>query len=182
MKAVVVILLVAVSLSGCATPYQPSGVTGGFSVLQIKDEVWRVRFGGNGFTTRETAQTYWLYRAAELTLEKGYEGFELLSQIPLVKPSRSDAVYANESFFIRTAGGPVYIPIYSGNQSNHPLIEGDIRLLKKPFETVPPKIFDAALLKAVLDPHVQGTNCETKSKSGNVCPHVHEYLFPKGKL
>ena len=182
MKAVVIILLIAVSLSGCATPYQPSGITGGFSVLQIKDEVWRVRFGANGFTTRETAQTYWLYRAAELTPEQGYEGFELLSQIPLVRSSHSDTVYANESSFLRVAAGPVYIPIYSGNQQNHPLIEGDIRLLKKPFETTPPKIFDATLLRAVLDPHVRGTKCEMTSRSGNVCPHVHDYLFPKGKL
>ncbi len=182
MKAVVAILFIAVTLSGCATPYQSSGITGGFSVLQIRDDIWRVQFSGNGFTTRETVQTYWLYRAAELTLEKGYEGFELLSQIPLVRPSRSDAVYAGESFFVRTAAGPVYIPIYSGNRSNHPLIEGDIRLLRKPFESSPPKIFDAELLKGVLDPHVHGTKCETSSRSGNVCPHVHDYLFPKGKL
>ena len=182
MKTVFAILLIAVTLSGCATPYQPSGITGGFSVLQIKDDVWRVRFGANGFTTRETAQTYWLYRAAELALEKGYEGFELLSQIPLVRPGHSDTLYANESFFVRTAGGPIYIPIYSGNQSNHPLIEGDIRLLKTPFETAPPKIFDAALLKAALDVYVRGTKCETNSRGGNVCPHVHDYLFPKGKL
>jgi len=55
-------------------------------------------------------------------------------------------------------------------------------LLKTPFETAPPKIFDAALLKAALDVYVRGTKCETNSRGGNVCPHVHDYLFPKGKL
>ena len=183
MKTAIAALLIAVSLSGCmSTPYQPSGLTGGFSVMQVREDVWRVRFGGNGYTTRETAQTYWLFRAADLALEKGYDGFELLSQIPLVRPKYPDNEYAYESFFVRTAAGPVYIPIYSGDQSNHPLIEGDIRLLKRPFEASPPKVFDAAALKTALDPYVNGKKCDLNSTSGNVCPHVHEYLFPKGKL
>lgn len=183
MKTFFAALLAASSLSGCmSTPYQPSGLTGGFSVLQIRDDVWRVRFGANGFTTRETAQTYWLYRAAELTLERGFDGFEVLSQIPFVRPRDAMHDYAEESYFVRAASGPIYIPIYTGGQSDHPLIEGDIRLLKKPFEPSPPKVFDAAALKASLDGHVNGKKCDINGTSGNVCPHVHDYLFPKGKL
>lgn len=35
------------------------------------------------------------------------------------------------------------------------------------------KTFFAALL---------GKKCDINGTSGNVCPHVHDYLFPKGKL
>ena len=63
---------------------------GGFSVLELRADVWRVTFGGNGYTTTETAQTYWLNRSADLTLEKGYNAFEILSDMQFVRRYRSD--------------------------------------------------------------------------------------------
>jgi hypothetical protein len=46
-------------------------------------------------------------------------------------------------------------------------------LIKKPFMSKPPTVFDAVALKAKLEPLVKGGLCE-----GNVCPHVHTYLMP----
>ncbi len=171
------------SITGCATAYQPSGLSGGFRELNIKDDVWRVSFGGNGYTTRETAQTFWLYRCAELTLKNGYDGFEILSQIQLVMEVSPEQFFNTESKIIPTRGGgaPIFIPMYI-DQSHKPLVQADIRMLKKPFEISPPKVFDATQLKTALEPYMVGKECETKSSSGNVCPHVHEYLFPKGKF
>jgi hypothetical protein len=80
-----VALAAAVLLASCATPYAPEGLTGGFDNKELRADVLRVRFDGNGYTSKETAQTYWLYRAAELTLEKGYAGFEILSDMQFVR-------------------------------------------------------------------------------------------------
>src|SRR5258708_25176299 len=42
MKTAIAALLIAVSLSGCmSTPYQPSGLTGGFSVMQVRRRMAR---------------------------------------------------------------------------------------------------------------------------------------------
>src|SRR5262245_19636623 len=85
-KAALLGLLLAAALAGCqATRYQPAADGGGFAELELIDDLWRVRFTANAHTTRETAQSYWLYRAAELTISRGYDGFEVLPQIGLVR-------------------------------------------------------------------------------------------------
>ncbi|WP_156163411.1 MULTISPECIES: hypothetical protein [unclassified Bradyrhizobium] len=42
----------------------------------------------------------------------------------------------------------------------------------------PPKVFNAKALIAQLEPLIKAERCNL----GNVCPHVHEYLLPKGTL
>jgi hypothetical protein len=74
----------AAVLTSCATPYQQSGLTGGAEVRELRPDVYRVTFQGNGYTTRETVQVYWLNRCAELAIEKGFAGFEILSDIRFV--------------------------------------------------------------------------------------------------
>lgn len=66
------------TLSGCAapTPYQPADPYG-FSEQQLEDDRYRIRFRGNAQTEREVVENYLLYRAAELTLAKGYDYFLL---------------------------------------------------------------------------------------------------------
>jgi hypothetical protein len=151
MKMALLGLLLVTALAGCqATRYQPAADTGGFAELQLTDDIWRIRFMGNAYTTRETARSYWLYRAAELTISKGYAGFEVLPQIGMV-PSRGSAL----------------------------VIEGEIRMLKTPVEFVPPRAFDAESLRAALDPHVNGAKCDTRTTSGNICPHAQDYLLAK---
>ncbi|MFC7537221.1 hypothetical protein ACFQPG_07555 [Sphingomonas sp. GCM10030256] len=76
-------LLAFVLLTGCATatPYQPyrpeltSGIHGGFSEQQLAPDRFLVRFHGNEFTSRDRVEGYLLYRAAELTLQNGYNWF-----------------------------------------------------------------------------------------------------------
>jgi hypothetical protein len=151
MKMALLGLLLATALAGCqATPYQPAADAGGFAELELIDGIWRIRFMGNAYTTRETARSYWLYRAAELTISKGYDGFEVLPQIGLAR-----------------------------SQGSALIIEGEIRMLKTPFEFVPPRTFDAKSLKAALDPYVNGAKCDTRTTYGNICPHAHDYLLAK---
>ena len=75
------ILLLGGALAACqtATPYQPlhgGPAAGGYSESRIEADRWRVSFKGNDETSRDTVETYLLYRAAELTLAQGYDWFE----------------------------------------------------------------------------------------------------------
>ncbi|TAL36237.1 MAG: hypothetical protein EPN98_05220 [Phenylobacterium sp.] len=77
------LLAAAALLAGCATvtPYQPQvsrgSVTGGYTDTQVEPDRLRVSFAGNTLTSRETVEVGLLYRAAELTLARGYDWFEL---------------------------------------------------------------------------------------------------------
>ena len=69
------------TLSACstATPFQPATKASsgyGYSEQRIETDRWRVNFSGNADTSRQTVETYMLYRAAQLTLNSGYDWFE----------------------------------------------------------------------------------------------------------
>lgn len=70
-------------LSACATatPYQPNvpgnAAGGGFSDMRLEANRFRVTFSGNSLTSRETVESYLLYRSAELTVAQGYDWFAL---------------------------------------------------------------------------------------------------------
>lgn len=75
----------AALLAACATttPYQEASQPGGYdgySQTVLENDRARVTFGGNSLTKRETVENYLLYRAAELTLEKGYDHFTLIER------------------------------------------------------------------------------------------------------
>ncbi|CAL78225.1 hypothetical protein BRADO4487 [Bradyrhizobium sp. ORS 278] len=202
---------VALTLVSCATPYQDNNIFGGADVTELRPDVARVSFRGNGFTTKESVQVYWLNRCAELAVAKGYAGFEILSDMQFVmrRPTEEDTrtrlasaipslrvhipVSANEASDVAawrdqrdTAGlpaspvklaGVIFIPMNTGGGPPKPAIEGDIHFLPAPVASAPPKVFNAKDLIAQLEPLIKGEKC-----AGNICPHVHEYLLPKGKL
>jgi hypothetical protein len=64
-------------LAGCMTAYQPRGMTGGYEEQKLDEDMYRVSFYGNGNTPRAAVLKYFLYRCAELTLERGFQYFEL---------------------------------------------------------------------------------------------------------
>lgn len=72
----------AALLSACATPtaYGPatSARDTGYSQTALATGRYRVSFRGNSLTDRATVEDYLLFRAAELTLENGYDGFTVL--------------------------------------------------------------------------------------------------------
>ena len=214
MFRVLMLAAIAVSLSSCATPYTEQGLIGGFDVKELRPDVFRVSFQGNGFTTRESVQTYWLYRCAQLALEKGFTGFEILSdmQFAMRRPSTDDparpalsssvaslrtripassdevaeaAVWRAQGDIASRSAEPIRIALagavvvfYGGGAAvPKPAIEGDVHFFTTPVESSPPKLFNAKALRDQLEPIIRGEKC-----GGNVCPHVHEYLLPKGKL
>ena len=79
-------LLAAVALgllAACATatPYQPAADGAyGFREQSIESNRVRLTFRGNSLTERDTVETYLLYRAAEITLERGKDYFVLANR------------------------------------------------------------------------------------------------------
>ncbi len=73
-----VLLIAATVLTGCATAYQPQGATGGFSEMQLDENVFQVTFKGNGYTDHDRANDFALLRSAEIALEKGYKYFVIV--------------------------------------------------------------------------------------------------------
>ena len=75
------VVLCAVALGACATatPYQPAvgaqGSSYGYGEKKIETNRYAITFNGNALTERETVESYLLFRAAELTLEQGYDYF-----------------------------------------------------------------------------------------------------------
>ena len=83
-----------VSLSACATPGTGPGTrpgptpfepaTGarleGFSDQKIETDRYRILFQGNSRTTRQRVEDSLLLRAADLTLEQGYDWFQIVNR------------------------------------------------------------------------------------------------------
>ena len=64
-------------LTACATatPYQPATDRYGFQEQRIEANRMRITFRGNSLTDRDTVETYLLFRAAEVTLQSGFDYF-----------------------------------------------------------------------------------------------------------
>lgn len=73
-------IAVVLFLTACATSYQNSGFTGGYSETQLDENVFKVSFRGNGYTSRERASDFALLRSAELTLQHGYRYFVIVDE------------------------------------------------------------------------------------------------------
>lgn len=81
-KCLVGAAVLALLVAGCAgkpTPYQPmsstSRIAGGYSETRLAADHFRVTVVGNTFTSRERVEASLLYRAAELTVQEGYQWF-----------------------------------------------------------------------------------------------------------
>ena len=146
------VLATCMAVTGCATNYGEQSLTGGYSEQNVGADQWVVRFLGNGYTTPETVQVYWLYHCAEFTLAKGYKGFAILT--PLDLAADGDAARRMRAAVVTKAA----------------YFDDNAQVTFKPRPER--HVFDAAALKAALAPLVLGPKC-----GGNICPHVHSYLY-----
>lgn len=100
--------VVVATLTACATGpiYHPASKPGGegFTEQQIQDNRFRVTFNGNASTARETVEDYLLYRAAELTVAKGYDYFIIAEKDTEAKKTvrtvRRPAYYGRYAHFL----------------------------------------------------------------------------------
>lgn len=108
-RLVILIAGVAALLAACAesTPYQPVGDGRyGYEQQRIETDRYLVSFTGNSLTDRETVEMLLLYRAAELTLEQGYDHFRVVrretdeeSRLVGSGPNYHDRFHVNYRYF-----------------------------------------------------------------------------------
>jgi hypothetical protein len=72
-------IVIALAEVACATAYQPHGLSGGYSETQLGENVFRVAFEGNGYTSVVRAADLALLRSADVALEHGYGYFIMAS-------------------------------------------------------------------------------------------------------
>lgn len=130
-------------VTGCSTPYQPQGLTGGFSETRIDENTYQVKFFGNGNTSGDKVWYYWIYRCAELTKSKGYTAFVLNSDKPTAPKSDrfgkvdqglQPAVNSEENsgFASAKGGGYYYVPSYGGGTITTYSSSAIVRFLREP--------------------------------------------------
>jgi hypothetical protein len=122
MKTSVVLIIAAFLLASCATDYQKQGFSGGFSETRLSENIFRVSFGGNVFTSRERASDFNLLRSAEIALKSGFSYFVIVNSevysktITYTTPTTSHTTgsayvygnYVHGSATTRTTGGRTY--------------------------------------------------------------------------
>lgn len=151
-------LLLAVAaglLTACATatPYQPAAVDRyGFEETRIENNRIRINFRGNTLTERETVETYLLYRAAELTLESGFDYFIVADrdterESRLTGSYRPRFAYDYWYFSPRRGWSPFYDPFWDEPTSYREVTRyeavAEIAMFRGPKPADNPDAFDA---------------------------------------
>jgi hypothetical protein len=147
--------MAGVFVSGCATSYQSTSFTGGYSETQFAPDVFRVYFRGNGYTSGERAEDFAMLRAADLCLQHSFTCFALLNE----SSSTSTSAVTTPGYAYTTGSAYAYgnSATYSGQTFYSP---GQTILIHKPhagllirgFQMKPDGIytFDAAFLQQSL--------------------------------
>lgn len=103
-----------IALAGCvtSTPYGPAAEGGGygFSEQRVEENRYRVTFRGNSSTGREQVENFLLFRAAELTVQNGFDHF-----IVVENETETQRSYTSSGFgpgFGPGFGGPAFFGRY----------------------------------------------------------------------
>lgn len=105
MKKLAILIIFLFFAQGCAnyspTTYQEYAYRGGYSSTQLDDNIFKVVFKGNGYTSREKVEDFALLRSAEIALEHGFQYFAILDEDDYVKTS----VHTSEPTYHTTSDG-----------------------------------------------------------------------------
>ncbi len=126
----VLFLIYIIIFVGCATPYQQSGLLGGFKEIRLSDNSFRVTFNGNAQTSSDVASNYCLLRCAELCLENGFKYFVLISENTHIENSTySSPTYARTKHI----GNYSYTNVFGGQtySQNVPTSTNEIQCHKE---------------------------------------------------
>lgn len=76
------VISLAFVFAGCSTDYGPStkSAAGGYEESRIADDVFRVEFHGNAFTSKKKARQCAMRRAAEVAMEHNYSYFSVIGE------------------------------------------------------------------------------------------------------
>lgn len=103
----------ALALTACATatPYQPAGFgpdRSGYAEQRLETNRYRVSFAGNSVTARDTVEMYMLFRAAELTVQDGYDWFATVNRMT----DRDSRYIGTPDPFFSSRYGPYWSPYW----------------------------------------------------------------------
>ena len=130
MKQFVIILFAVLLIQGCATTYKSSGNMGGYKDVQLDENVFKVTFNGNGYTSFERAADFVLLRCAELALNNGYSYFVIVD---------SNSYSENSTYTTptqtRTTGSAVKIGDYVVGSAQSTTYGGQTYNISKPSTT-----------------------------------------------
>jgi hypothetical protein len=82
-----VVVLCALALWGCATPYQETGILGGVTAAQTGTDTYRISARANGYTDPGAVKDFVLLKAAETAKERGATHFFVLDRDDVTRRS-----------------------------------------------------------------------------------------------
>jgi len=130
MRHLITFILIVLIVQGCATGYKKVGFKGGYSEIQLDENVFKVSFRGNAYTGREKASDFALLRCAELALEKGFEYFAIIE----ATNSTSTSTYKTPTT-TRTTGSIYGSDNYAHGEATTTTTGGQTYRLAKPSST-----------------------------------------------
>ena len=153
-------LLMTIALAACATPTVFAPMQGpsspGFSETRIEADRWRVTFRGGSDAGRERVADLTLLRAAQLTLQQGYDWFRITERYGDALPPRGPTLslgagsadygwHGGSSFGVGLGG----IPLGGG-----PLISETLEVVmaKGPAPKGDPAVYDAHSIEQSIRP------------------------------
>lgn len=74
-RKMILALILTSLLTACATPYQSTGLRGGYSDTQLSSNTFQIYFRGNGYTSQHRSNDFALLHAAQLTIDHGFNYF-----------------------------------------------------------------------------------------------------------
>ena len=171
MKTIALALAAAsvLALSGCATPTPYAASNGpvadgfhpGYSDTKLEDTRYRITFAGNDTTSRETVEDYLLYHAADLTLQQGYDWFEVVKRASDEKTRQittyDDPFWGGASWRFYRRGWGMWGPIspIDADTTDFSRYEATAEIiLHKGAKTDAPNAYDARQIKANLESKV----------------------------
>jgi hypothetical protein len=145
MKAIAM-AAIAAALAGCATEYQPMGMTGGYSEIKLNEDTYQVTVAGNGYTSADRAQKIALLRACDLTIQVGFQRFVIAGGNVDNKYAGNAPVVVNTFGNTAIASGGEAIMKPGGNLTIH---------FVKPADPAYATAMDANLISSQLRPQLQ---------------------------
>lgn len=98
-------LSIGLFLAGCTTSYQEVGFSGGYDELKIADNLYKVSFSGNGYTSGKRVEDFAMLRSAELTIQNGFKYFIFLDgETEYMSQTQVSPVYTDTNATINTYG------------------------------------------------------------------------------
>jgi len=135
-KKAIGVLICVLFVQGCATTYKSIGRQGGYSEIQLDENIFKVSFSGNGHTSIERSEDFTLLRSAELTLNNGFKYFTIVESGNRVSNSTHQTPKTYNTTFSYGVAKTTQVGGYTYNVSKPSSTNTIVCYNKKPLNTV----------------------------------------------